>query len=125
MRDAARPVPIVRPFRYCSLVCLNFVENKRSALCLSGLDGGIGARWDSGGTGACIAGRAEGARRDSGVMADALSIPAQGERCGRQVQLRPERHSLVPNGGRRACERGVSLGENRSEANPLCFVSAE
>lgn len=33
-------------------------------------------------------------------MADALSIPAQGERCGRQVQLRPERHSLLPNGGR-------------------------
>lgn len=38
MRDAARPVPIVRPLRYCSLVCVNFIENKRSALCLCGLD---------------------------------------------------------------------------------------
>lgn len=98
MRDAARPVPIVRPFRYCSLVCLNFIEDKRSALCLSGLGGGIGARWDSGGTGACIAGRAEGARRGSGVMADAVSIPAQGERCRRQVQLRPERQSDAKGG---------------------------
>lgn len=47
-------------------------------------------------------------------------VNAAGDRCscGR-------RDSLMPKGGRRACERGVSLGENRSEANPLCFVSAE
>lgn len=98
MRDAARPVPIVRPLRYCSLVCLNFMGNKRSALCLCGWRNGCSA-----GFGWAQRGRSAG--RSAGLGDGRRVIdPAKGKRCGRQVQLRPG--AELPYGGRQAASAG-------------------
>lgn len=56
-------------------------------------------------------GQSGGRSASFGVVADALSIPAQGERCGRQVQLRPETQP--------AAERGETALRDQSGVSVL------